>query len=108
MSFLTSSKQSSDELSSYMGLSISKDDINLLKTSPDNGIIAFWLSKRQTFPKLHRHALRNFITPASSTPIERDFSLLKLLVTPGKSRLKDDIVNAVGVLRSAISIEEDW
>lgn len=100
MSFLTTPRQSTDELSNYLCLSLTEDEVSVLQT--DGGIIDFWISKREQFPVLHRRALQIFVTPASSTPSERDFSLLKLLVTPHKNRMKDDIINATGIVRSAL------
>lgn len=99
MSFLTTPKRKeNNELVEYFNLSLTQSDIELIKT--DEGISEFWLSKRDIFSKLHKVALRILVTPASSSPSERDFSILKLLVTPGRNRMKDDLVNAVGQIRS--------
>lgn len=99
MSFLTSCNQSSDEVSDYVSIVLNESDIKLLQN--DDGIITFWLNRRSTFPKLHAFALRVFITFASSTASERDFSELKLSVPNGSSRLKDDVINAKLKVRSA-------
>lgn len=100
MSFLTVPKKSTDELTNYICATLSEDDIDLLKT--DEGIISFWVCRRESFPVLSRCALQLFVTPASSTPSERNFSLLKLIVTPGRNMMKDDIINATAKVRSAL------
>lgn len=99
MSFLTTPKRKeNNELFDYLNLSLTKSEIELIKT--DEGIVEFWLSKRDHFPQLRRVSLRILVTPASSSPSERDFSMLKLLVTPSRNHMKDEVINAVGQIRS--------
>lgn len=71
----------------------------------DEGMITFWVERRETYPTLQRCALESFVTPSTSTPSERNFSMLSLLVTTGRSRMKDDIINAFGRVRSALMEE---
>lgn len=100
MSFLTTHRQSTDELTIYFSLPLSENEVNIIKS--DAGIIDFWVAKRDMFPLLHRRALQIFFTPVSSTHSERDFSLIKLLLTPNKNCMKCDIVNATATVRSAL------
>lgn len=69
MSFLTADKQSADEFTSYHNLTLSTDDINLLSTI--EGIISYWVTRREAFAVLHRCALQIYATPASSTLSEK-------------------------------------
>lgn len=79
MSFLTTPKLSFDEASNYISLSLIKDEIEMLRG--DGCFIAFWLTERHSFPRLHLVAIRRLITFPSSAPSERDFSALKLAVS---------------------------
>lgn len=100
MTLLTSLLQSTDELKTYLSLPLSEGEVNILKS--DAGMIDFWVTKRDMFPLLHGRALQIFVTPASSTPSDRDFSLIKLLLTQSKNCMKDDIVNATAIVLSAL------
>lgn len=99
MSFVAAPRQPTDELHTFLSMQLSDSDISLLKE--DNGIVEFWATKTSSLPHLHRIALRILVTPASSTPSERDFSLLKLIVDPRRCRMKDDIIDATAQVRSA-------
>lgn len=101
MSFLTASNQSNEELTYYLTVYLSEDEVKLLQK--DEGIISFWVDKRESFPILHRCALQIFVTPASSTQIERNIIMLKLINTRGRNRMKDDIMNATARVRYALS-----
>lgn len=81
MSFLTTPPTNAVEVLNYLSLSVTESEISLLKDV--EGIVEFRMSKIEMFPKLHRIGLRILVTTASSSPSERHFSLLKLLVTPG-------------------------
>lgn len=48
------------------------------------------------------------MTPAASSPSERVFSLLTLLVTSGRKRLKDDILDATAQVRSNLDMRHKF
>lgn len=94
-----------DELTAFQNICLSSAEKELLQT--DDGVIDFWISKLEEHALLARVALRVLATPASSCASERNFSLLKMVLQPSRSRLKDDILDGIAYLRSAINGEED-
>ena len=57
------------------------------------------VEKKDTFPILHRVAIRIHCTPASNTSSERNFSKLKFIIDDNIVVLKDDILDALTYLR---------
>jgi hypothetical protein len=64
--------------------------------------IAWWslLDVREAFPTLHRWALDIFACPATSCEYERAFSSAKMLITPERNLLSDDLIEALECLRA--------
>lgn len=87
-----------DDLSRYMSCAVTMADRELLQAN--DGIVDYWLSKRDEFPTVYQVAMRILATPASSTSSERDFSLLKLGVSKHRCNSKDDIIDDKAVLQS--------
>lgn len=54
----------------------------------------------ETFPRSHRNALPILVTPASTCPSYRDVSSVELVVTHGRSGMKDDIICTTTKVRS--------
>lgn len=100
LSFLTAAKQSSDELTISLNTSLSTDYIEFFKN--DEEIISYWVNQRESIPVLHICALQIYISPASFTPSDSNCSLLKLMMTPGRNMVKDDIIYATAKLRCAL------
>lgn len=99
MSFLAAPKGQSDYLSCYISLTLSESETQALLQN-DGGIVDFWVGQKEMFPHLHAAALRILVTPASSSPIECDFSILKLTVTPRRNRVKEGIIDATSQVKS--------
>ena len=99
MSFTVTSARI-DDYSRYKDIvhTLNAEERRLLRND-DSYIIEFWLQKLDLLPVLSRIALRVFLTPASSSPSERDFSQLKAILDPERTALKDDIINALSYVR---------
>lgn len=98
ISFITSNiDDNSDEYEKYRSTSLSAEEKYILQH--DDGLFQYWLRKQEAFPVLYRVAMRIFISPASSSSIERDFNLLKLIIEPTRRSLKDDIIEALAQVR---------
>src|SRR6266511_4824963 len=73
-------------------------------TDPDDCLvdnpIQYWLLRRRQYPRLSRMALDLFSIPAMSSEPERIFSLTGQMVTPQRSRLKADIIEAAQCISS--------
>lgn len=70
MTFLNTQKQTLDEFSNDLTLSLTEDDIEILKL--DECIMEFLVLKLQTFSNIRHIAPRILIAIESSTPHERD------------------------------------
>lgn len=102
MSFM-SSPHNVDALTMFQSVGTTNAEKDMLLH--DEGILQYWTAKLDDYPILARIALRIFATPASSSASERDFSLFKLIVVPGRNRLKDDILGSLAYMRSALADE---
>lgn len=99
MSFLTTPKAPVGKVPAYISLTIMESEIStLIKT--DSGIIDFWIWKKDMFPHLNGVAPRILVSPDSSSQSEHDVSMLKLMVTPERNRIKEDIVDAIAQVES--------
>jgi hypothetical protein len=64
-----------------------------------DNILYWWRDRRQTLPNMAQMAFDLLSIPAMSAECERVFSQTKLLITTQRSRLTDDIVEAVECLK---------
>lgn len=63
-------------------------------------LIAYWVSRSESYPRLARMALDVLSIPAMSSEPERIFSLAGLMVTDRRNRLHEDIIQAAQCIRS--------
>jgi len=54
----------------------------------------------EDFPTLHQMALNTLSIPAMSTECERSFSSTKMLVSPHRCFIKEDLMEASGCLKA--------
>lgn len=100
MSFLESEKRASGELSAYLSENVSTSMDSKLRE--EDGIVQFWESKWNDYPKLSKIAFRIFSTPASSSESERDFSGVKRLVGTYRSLLAQETISDIACVESAL------
>jgi len=62
--------------------------------------IAWWHDSKAAFPSLHLYAFDTLAVRAMSAECERVFSSTKKLVTPERTRLAEDIVEASECLKN--------
>lgn len=96
-----------DELTMFQSEVLSEEEKAHIVKNENDGILQFWASKLDKYPNLARVALRIYSTPASSSASERDFSLFKLILSPTRSRLSDDVLEGLAYLRSALNEEHN-
>ena len=82
-----------DELVLYEAEGLSESDKEDLKKPL--GEIRYWVSKMSVYKTLSKVALWVLAVPVSSTPSERDFSLINRIVRPDRSRLEDDTIQSI-------------
>jgi hypothetical protein len=82
----------SDEVAYYRAL----PPLPMLSDSMDrfSDPLAWWKANENTFPKLSKIALRYLSIPASSATVERIFSRAGNVMTPKRTRIKNDIFEA--------------
>lgn len=73
----------------------------------DEALLEYWNSRIASQPDLAHFALDMLALPISSAECERIFSSAKLLITPSRSRLKSDIIEANECLRAWFAAEEE-
>lgn len=76
-----------------------------LEMRPDKRVkdpIAWWVERKQTFPRLSRLALDLLAIPAMADHCERQFSLAKLSVSTQRCRLQARTLEFLQLLRSWI------
>jgi hypothetical protein len=62
--------------------------------------ITWWYNQKEAFPSLHLYAFDTLAIPAMSAECERVFSSTKKLLTPERSRLAPDIIEASECLKN--------
>ena len=62
--------------------------------------VTWWNNQKETFPSLHLYAFDTLAIPAMSAECERVFSSTKKLLTPERSRLAPDIIEASQCLKN--------
>jgi hypothetical protein len=67
---------------------------------PTNSFNTWWDNQKEFFPSLHLFAFDTFAIPAMSAECERVFSSTKKLLTPERSRLQPDIIEASECLKN--------
>ncbi len=75
-----------------------EDHINS-SLKPCSTPLAWWQAHRNEYPRLSKMALDLFAIPMMSAECERVFSAAKNLVTERRMRLRDDIIEAMSLLR---------
>ena len=55
---------------------------------------SWWNDAKTAFPLLHRYAIDTLAMPAMSAECERAFGSTKKLITPGRNRLVEKIIEA--------------
>lgn len=97
MSFLPKTKDSANELTRLQSHPINEEEKAIL--IHDDGKIEHWIRKLDSF---HVHSLisqRLFVVTASSATRERDFCILKGTMGAERSKLKNDIIDALLYVR---------
>src|SRR5271163_3021016 len=76
--------------------------------------VTWWNNQKETFPSLHLYAFDTLAIPAMSAECERVFSSTKKLLTPERSRLAPDIIEASECLKNwwdrglIQQLEDEW
>ena len=65
----------------------------------DDDPVAYWAAANGRYPQLYTAALNHLGITASSGPSERVFSVSGKLMTPSRSRLDDDIIEALMLVK---------
>lgn len=60
----------------------------------------WWIQHQKDYPQLSKMALNILAIPAMSSEVERVFSSTGLMITDRRSRLKEDIIEAVECMKS--------
>lgn len=63
-------------------------------------ILEFWRQNKNNMPQLHKLATVVLAVPSTQVSVERLFSSLKYILSPHRYNLRDEIVNAVIVVRA--------
>ena len=74
-------------------------EYNKLAHSPTENPLHWWRDHRHTYPTLSKMAFDILSIPAMSSECERVFSIAKHLITTPRNRLKDDIIEAIQLLK---------
>ena len=88
----TESEGESDELDDFLG--------KKHKLGEDEDLLRWWQQHEKDYPRLSHWAFTLLATPSTSSEVERVFSSSKLMISPLRSRLKIDVVEASECLRS--------
>jgi hypothetical protein len=91
--FNLSNDQHGDEIESYL-----KENIIPLHTK--DSILIYWEERKHEFPILYKMAMDILAIPISSAPVEREFSLAKLVCLPNRNRLKAETIKKLVLLKS--------
>ena len=69
-------------------------------------VLRFWYSRKSTYPKLFKLAMRAYCTTASTTSSERVFSVINKIITPDRSLLSCEHVAKIIVARSLLQYQD--
>lgn len=89
-----------DECSTNAGLTIA-DEIHMYIQMPyqkKSSVIAFWEKNSKQFPRLYRYFLSFAAIPASSSAVERMFSISSCILTNKRSRMDNQVLNILTFL----------
>jgi hAT family C-terminal dimerisation region len=87
-------QQSEDEFQQWIATPAIAD------TAQCSNLLRWHFKNQDSYPTLHQLALDTLIIPAISTECERVFNSAKKLLTPMRSCLKEDIIEATECLKA--------
>jgi len=93
-SVISGNKPIEDEIAKYSMV------VPIQTSTPGDQILLWWKANQLQFPILAEMARKYLVVPATSTPVERLFSELGMLITDNRSNLAPEIVDVLDYLYS--------